>query len=287
MKMLVHGLLISILASGVCLAGDMERSFERTLSVSGAVNLDVVTDSGGIEVTRGSPGTVHIRGILKASHGWFGSEGNGNAEDHIRQLEKNPPIQQNGNTIRVGYVSDKWLLRGVSMRLIISAPEETQVRARADSGGIHVDGVRGPVDCKADSGGIEAASIGTEVHAETDSGGIHIRDIKGPVYARADSGGIEALNVAGTIDVGTDSGGIRLSQTVPAPIRAHADSGGVHVQLARAGGYDVKAHADSGRITVSDMTVRGTISKQTVEGQMRGGGPPVNIQVDSGNIEIF
>jgi len=201
-------------------------------------------------------------------------------------LEKNPPIEQNGNTIRVGYVSQKSLLRGVSMRLVISAPEDTRVRARADSGGIHVTGVRGPVDCKADSGGIEAARIGSEVRAETDSGGIQIHDVHGGVYARADSGGIDALDVAGSIDAGTDSGGIRVSQTVAASVRARADSGGVHVRLARSGGYDIKAHADSGRITVSDLTVHGSISRQTVEGQMRGGGPPVDIQVDSGNIEI-
>ncbi|HZU24630.1 MAG TPA: DUF4097 family beta strand repeat-containing protein [Bryobacteraceae bacterium] len=284
MKPLLAAGFICVFAAIACHA-QTERTFERTLNVSGPVNLDLMTDSGGIEVNRGGSGTVQIHGYLKAAHGWF-MGGDGNAEDHIRELERNPPIEQSGNTIRVGYVQRKSLLRGVSMRLVITAPEDTQVRARADSGGIHVTGVRGPVDCKADSGGIEASDIGNEVKAATDSGGIHIRNIHGPVFARADSGGIDALEVAGSVDASTDSGGIRVSQTVNAAVRAHADSGGIHVRLAKTGGYDVRAHSDSGRITVSEMTVHGTISKQRVEGQMRGGGPPVDIQVDSGNIEI-
>src|SRR5579885_1078893 len=116
MKPLVAALFVLLFAVACC--AQTERTFERTLSVNGPVNLDIMTDSGGIEVTRGSPGTVQIHGYLKAAHGWF-MGGDGSAEDHIRQLEKNPPIQQNGNTIRIGYVTQKWLLRGVSMRLVI------------------------------------------------------------------------------------------------------------------------------------------------------------------------
>jgi len=261
-----------------------ERTFERSLNVSGPVSLDINTDSGGIEVTRGSPGGVHIRGYLRASHGWF--EGGGDVDDRMRRLADNPPIQQSGNTIRLGYVNDKLLLKGISLRFEISAPPDTQVRARVDSGGIRVEGVKGPIDCKADSGGIDISSADADVRAETDSGGIHIHDIRGPVYARADSGGIDALNIRGAIDVSTDSGGIHMSQTAPAPVRARADSGGATLRLAPGGGYDVHLHSDSGRVQVAEMTVHGTISEHRYEGTVRGGGPRVDIDVDSGNIDV-
>lgn len=262
-----------------------ERTFERNLSVSGPVSLDVTTDSGGIEITRGAPGSVHIRGYLRASHSWLDS-GGGDVQDRMRRLEENPPIQQSGNTIRIGYVTDRWLLKGISLRVEISAPPDAQVRARVDSGGIRVEGVRGPVDCKADSGGIDVAEIDADVHASTDSGGIHIHDIRGPVYARADSGGIDALNIRGSIDVSTDSGGIHMSQSAPAPVRARADSGGATLKLAPGAGYDVKLHSDSGRIQVSELTVHGTITEHRYEGTVRGGGPRVDIDVDSGNVDI-
>ena len=38
-------------------------------------------------------------------------------EARIRELERNPPVEKNGNQVRIGYVRDRDLLKGVSMRL--------------------------------------------------------------------------------------------------------------------------------------------------------------------------
>jgi hypothetical protein len=272
-------LLFAALAVG---AAAEERTFDRTLSVSGPVNLDVMTDAGGIVVTRGDAGSVRVHGILKTTNGWLA----GNAAEHIHKLAENPPVQQTGNSIRAGYVSDKSLLRGVSLRFEITVPPETEVRARADSGGIRVENVKGPVDCKTDSGGIRITEIGSDVRAQADSGGIHIQGVNGMVHAKADSGGIEALNVAGSIEAQTDSGGIQLSQTSAAPVKAHADSGGATVHLASSGGYDIRASSDSGHITVPEMATKGPIDRHRAEGRVRGGGALVDISVNSGNIHI-
>jgi hypothetical protein len=271
--------------SGYCAGAEQAQGhFERTLKVSGTVDLDVETDSGGIVVTAGSPGTVQVRATLKAQMGsWF--TGGGDVEARIRRLEQNPPIQQTGNIVRIGHVSEPGLLRGISMRLEISTPPQTKLRARADSGGVRVAGIQGPADCKTDSGGIEATDISGEVRAEVDSGGIRIRNVKGLVYARADSGGIEAHEIAGSVDAATDSGGIRISQVTPASIRARADSGGARIRLAPNGGYDIRANSDGSRITVPDG-VQGTVTKDRVNGRLRGGGPVVDVQIGSGHIVI-
>jgi Putative adhesin len=280
-----HTLLAIALAAGtaaICSA-QHEGSFDRSLSVSGPVELDIVTDSGGITVTPGSAGSVHVHAVLKAQHNWFES---GDVEQRIRELERNPPIEQNGNRIRIGYVHSRDLLKGISMRLEIQTPRETQVRARADSGGIRVEGIRGPADCHTDSGGIDVRDVGSEVRAAADSGGIRIENIKGPAYARADSGGIEANGISGSIDAEADSGGIHVEQSSAAPIRAKADSGGVTIRLASNAGYDVNVEAESGHISVRDVTVNGDISKHHIEGKVRGGGPPVNVKVDSGDVSV-
>ncbi len=268
----------------VSLALAQEGRFERTLTVSGTVDLDISTDSGGLVVIPGPPGSVQIRGILKAQRGWMGG-GMADVESRLRRLEQNPPIRQTGNTIQAGHVA-KNELRGISMRLEIVSPPDTKVRARADSGGIRIEGMKGPVDCQTDSGGVEAKNIGSEVRAATDSGGIHIRNVNGPVHARADSGGIEALDIAGSIDAQTDSGGIRVAQTKPETVRAKADSGGAHIKLVSNAGYDVRASSDSGHISVSEIAVHGTLSKHRMEGRVRGGGPLVDVHVSSGTITI-
>ena len=269
-------------ATAISFAHPPEGSFERTFEVNGAVELDLNTDSGGISVVPGPPGTVRVRGILKASGFRFRQ---GDIERRLRDLEANPPVTQNGNTIRVA-VRDPQLLRDISMRLEVQAPQNSRLRARADSGGIEVRGIMGPVDCETDSGGIHANEIDGEVRARADSGGIHIRRVNGAVYAQADSGGIDALEVAGAVEAVVDSGGIRISQTKAAPIKAQSDSGGADITLASASGYELQARSDSGGISAPELTVSGTISRRHVSGKLRGGGPLVDVRTDSGRISI-
>jgi len=275
--------LLPIFAIAVSLAyAQPEGSFERTLHVTGTVDLDLTTDAGGIVVIPGAPGAVRIRGILRASGDWMER---GDVKGRIRELEAHPPIDQSGNTIRVA-VHDHTLLKGLAMRLEVEVPRETRLRARADSGGIEVRGIQGPIDCKTDSGGIHAAEIDRDVRAAADSGGIHIRRVNAPVYAHTDSGGIEALEIAGSVDASADSGGITISQTAPGFVKARVDSGGVRVTLVGSAGYDVRASAESGRIHADGVSVSGTFSPHEMNGKLRGGGPLVDLHADSGDVEI-
>jgi hypothetical protein len=233
-------------AAAVSFAQRPEGSFEQTFTVNGAVDLDLNTDSGGIIVVPGPPGTVRVRGILKANRFRFRQD---DVERRIRDLEAHPPIAQNGNSVRVG-VRDPQVLRDISMRLEVQAPQDSRLRARADSGGIH------------------------------------IRRVSGPVYAQADSGGIDALEVGGAVEAVVDSGGIRISQTKAASIKAHSDSGGADITLASTSGYELQAHSDSGGIMAPELTTTGSISRRHVTGKLRGGGPLVDVRTDSGRISI-
>lgn len=271
--------------AGFAAADDGEGSFDKTLSVSGHVDLDVKTDSGGISVVPGSGGTIKVHAILKAQRDWFGT-GAGNVMARIHELERNPPIEQMGNHIRVGYVSDRNLLRGISMRLEIQTPSDTEVQARADSGGIHVEGMRAVVNCRTDSGGIELHDIGAGVRAVADSGGIRIDHVDGSVFAKVDSGGITARGIAGAVEAEADSGGVHIAQTKAAPISAKTDSGGVTVSLAPGAGYDLKADSDSGSIHMPGASDNGDESRHHKEAKVHGGGPLVQVRVSSGTVEI-
>ncbi|HWF48383.1 MAG TPA: DUF4097 family beta strand repeat-containing protein [Bryobacteraceae bacterium] len=283
MKSVGFAVLVFSLATGFSATAQEQGSFDKSLPVSGRVELDVKTDSGGISIVPGSAGMVRIHAILKTQHDWLGS---GDAMGRIHELEQHPPIEQIGNRIRIGYVQDRDLLRGISMRLEIETPPETQAQARADSGGIRVEGLSGSVDCKTDSGGIELRDINAGVRAAADSGGIRIENIKGPVFARVDSGGIVAREIAGTVDAQADSGGVHIAQTTAAPIHARTDSGGVTVTLAPGAGYDLKVDSDSGNISTPEMSANAEFSRHHREGKVRGGGPLVQVEASSGNVTI-
>src|SRR5579885_778364 len=126
-----------------------ESSFEHTLSVNGPVDLDVATHSGVIRVATGNPGMVRIRGVFRGRRSLFGL---GDSAGRLEEFASHPPVEQNGNCIRIGDLHDRWMLRGVTMLLDIAVPRDTRVRALVDAGDVRVQGITGPLIAEADSG---------------------------------------------------------------------------------------------------------------------------------------
>jgi DUF4097 and DUF4098 domain-containing protein YvlB len=313
-----------IIVTLVCLqavpaAASAEGSFQRTLQVTGAVNLEVTTGSGNIQVRTGSSNQVQVTGHIKATE-WFG----GNAEEKVKRLQSNPPIQQSGNDIRIGHIDDPELRRNISISYELIVPAETELRAHSGSGNQSVEGINGPLDIGAGSGGLKISNIGNTVHADTGSGNIDIDRVKGNVRAKAGSGSIHAAEIAGGFDADTGSGYIKLEQTAPGSVRADTGSGGMDLRgvrgslEAKAGSgtiraegnptgawsvhtgsgtvqlrfpsdaaFDLEAHTTSGSISVDHpLTVQGSMGRKDIRGKVRGGGVPVEVATGSGNIEI-
>ena len=259
-----------------------EAQFECKLNVTGPVTLDVSVRSGVVRVRRGEDGSVTIRGVVRAHASIFSWS---HPEERVLQLAAQPPVRQTGNTIEIGDVADRWLLRRVHLLVDITTPSETRLRALGDSADLRVEGVHGPVDCETDSGEIQITGIQSQVSASSDSGAIRICEVSGSIDTRSDSGDIEALQIGGGIDAHTDSGNIRLSQTSVAPVYAHSDSGRISMKLADCGGYTIRVSTDSGRVEVPEMS-QARSSGREMGGVIRGGGSVVAIETDSGDIEI-
>ena len=295
-----------------------EGSFDRTLQVTGAVNLQIETGSGSITVRTGSSNEVRIAGHIRATN-WFGS-----ADEAVKRLESNPPIQQSGNDIRIGHIDDPELRRNISISYEVIAPASTQLHSNTGSGGQQISGISGPVEANTGSGSLKISDIGAGVRAHTGSGSIDIDDVKGSVYARTGSGSIHATNVAGGFDGNTGSGHLTLEQSAPGSVRAetgsgglelhnvrgslqaqagsgsiradgdatgewylHSGSGGIEVRFPQNASFDLDAHTGSGSIDLNHpVTVQGSIGRKAVHGKVGGGGVPVRLETGSGNIRI-
>jgi hypothetical protein len=295
-----------------------EGSFDRTLSVTGPVRLDVSTGSGSIQV-RTIPGNqVHVTGHIKSTD-WFG-----NAEDRIKQIEANPPIQQSGNDIRIGHIEDREMMHNISISYELVIPAETELRSHTGSGTQTIAGVHGATEVSSGSGSLHVSDIGSRLRAETGSGDIDLDRIQGAVRVRAGSGSIRATAVAGGFDAETGSGRISLEQSAPGSVRVdtgsggmelrgvkgsldaragsggiqvegeptgpwtvHTGSGTVRLQLASSASFDLDARTSSGSLSVDQpVTVQGSLAKKHIQGKVRGGGVPVDVETGSGNIEI-
>jgi hypothetical protein len=315
---LVTGAILLSNADGV-FAKDAQGQFDRNFTVTAPVQLSVENGSGSVHVRPGNSGSVRIHAEIRANH-WFG----GGNEGDVKEIEQNPPVKQDGNTIRI-YKIDEGISRHVSINYDIDVPQETTVDSSTGSGSQSVEMVKGPVRLNTGSGLIKVREIDSGADLRTGSGSINADDIKGSVKAKTGSGSINANGIAGAFKGETGSGSVEARLTAPGDVYAtsgsghvrvegvegklyahsgsghisasgtprgdwevHAGSGGVDLNIANDVGFDVDAHAGSGSVNVSGPIIMesSTTNRHEVRGKVRGGGPNVKVTSGSGSITI-
>lgn len=304
---------------GVFAAGSADGTFSRTFTVNGPVQLNLDNGSGSVTIRRGSSDKVEINAKMRANN-WFS-----NADEQIKKLEQKPPIEQNGNVIRIYRPEPRDVFNRVSISYDITVPEDTTLNSSTGSGSQTIEGVKGPVTARSGSGSLHVNDIGSQVDAKTGSGSIELASIKGQANVETGSGSVRADGVAGGSRVRTGSGGIDLRQTAPGnvdvetgsghirlegvegSVRASAGSGSINVEGHPKGpwevhsgsgsidlrtpsnvGLDVYAKTSSGRVDVDPpITIESAqLNNREVRGKIRGGGVALEATTGSGTIHI-
>ena len=320
---------IPVLAVGLILiapatiqAQTVQGMFERTLSVSGPVDLDVTTGSGDITIRQGSAGSVRVIGRIRASRSWLGT--GPSAEEKVKALEAKPPIEQTGSAIRIGRIEDRELQQNVSISYEITAPSQCKLRSHTGSGDQNIADISGPVEIGSGSGDLVMGNIGGRVDASTGSGDITVGTVRGGLNARTGSGSVRAGGVSGEIAVSSGSGDIEVSQTAAGSVRVSAASGDitlrgiqgllradsssgdiiaqgtpaadwqvssasgdVTLEVPQTAGFELDARSSSGRIdSKHPVTMTGSIERHALRGKVRSGGPLVRVRTSSGTIRL-
>ncbi len=319
--------MIALFGFSGCMVGTFpstEGRFERSLNVTGPVDLDVATGSGSIDVRAGNPGTVSILGIVKAGDDW-----RARAEEKIRYVEENPPIETSGNSIRIGHIKNPDYRNRVSISYEIQVPPDTELAASTGSGSIRIDGLRRAIDASTGSGSITIGNIDGDVNAKTGSGSINLHSMTGKAELHTGSGSIKADGIAGSVRAGTGSGRIALGlktveQGAPLDVEAqtgsggievsgvygslkastgsgsirasgnpvkewtvHTSSGGVTLEMDPGAAFDLHARASSGHLDLNlPVEVQGKVGRKELRGRVRGGGSLVEVHTSSGSIHI-
>lgn len=316
---------LCLLATLVALpaAAEERGSFTKTLTVTGPADLDVNTGSGNITVSRSSGNTVTIRATIVANDRWFGSD-NLSAVEKVKRIEQDPPVEQTGNIITIGKITDRELRNNVSISYDITAPASSKVRANTGSGDAAISGINGAIRLRTGSGNVTARQIGDEARVSTGSGDIRLTDIKGRVYASAGSGNVQAIGVAGGFFGETGSGDITYEQTAPGSVtaktgsgnitlrnvqggveahtgsgdidaegdakadwQAQSGSGDIQLRLPKDAAFNLDARSSSGSISVAHpVTSQGVVRKNRVQGKVGAGGVLVSLESGSGSIRI-
>ena len=234
------GLLFAGLVSAGCAMGpSVSGSFDRALSVSGPIRLELTNTSGDVSITGSADGKVHVHGDAHASGMGFESP-----EKRLNELLANPPVEQRGSTIHIG--EEMRRLHNVSISYTIEVPHDTEVASRLLSGTQTIQDVRGPVKAEAASGSIRVSHIERQTQLSTLSGSIRVDNIGDDLRANSASGTVTVSNIKGDVRISALSGSTQIT-TPGGRVDASTASGSLDVEGANG---DVKAHAASGRVNV-------------------------------------
>jgi DUF4097 and DUF4098 domain-containing protein YvlB len=236
--LLVVFLAICVLAA--CNSGPAATgAFDRDYSVTGPLRLELANASGDVDITGSADGKVHVHGEVYSSG--FGSD---TPQQRLNDTLANPPVEQKGDTIRIGKEMSR--VRHVSISYKIQVPHDTEVSTTVASGAQTIRGVRGPVKAQAASGTIRVEKIERDAQLSTASGSVSAADIGSEVHVTSASGSVTVANTRGDTRVNTIAGVIRISKP-GGRIEADTTTGEVEIDGAAS---DVKAHAASGRVSV-------------------------------------
>ncbi len=262
-------------------AGDAaaEATFDRTLSFSGNLELHAATGCGNIHLTRGAAGQLVVHGDV---HSQKAEEA-----DEVRSIAANPPIEQEGNVIRVGLQGEQKQHNHICIDYQIQAPADAALDAASGSGDIVDEGVGQGAKLDTGSGNITATGLTGGFNTETGSGNIAIDEAgEGDAKAETGSGDIDVKGVHGAFKAETGSGDIKVEGTPTSPWKLETGSGSVEFSPGNAP-LTLDASTGSGSISTDHpMALQVSSDRHHMRGPLNGGGPDVRIETGSGDITI-
>jgi DUF4097 and DUF4098 domain-containing protein YvlB len=305
------------IGAGCAVGPSVSGSFDRTLTVSGPIRLELGNAAGDLSITGSADGKVHVHADVRSSGFGFGSP-----QDRLNEIVSNPPIEQKGDVIRIG--KDLSRVRNVMISYVIEVPHDTEVSTTVASGSQTIRDVRGPVKADAASGSIhadhidrqtqlttisgsiDAANIGEDIRASSASGSVVVSNIKGDVRISALSGSTQITKPGGRVDADTASGSVEV-QGATQDVKARAASGRVDVQgnpgsnsywdlktvsgtvqlgVPTSANFHLSAEAVSGQIKADVPIVIEEQDKHSLRARVGNGGGRVEVHTISGEIRV-
>ena len=308
---------LAVIASGCQMGPAVTEAFDRSFTVTTPIRLELSNASGNVTITGSSDSKVHVHGDVRSSGMGFDSP-----QKRLDEIIGNPPVEQKGDTIRVG--KDLSRIHNVSIAYTIEVPHDTEISTQVVSGSQTITNVRGPVKADAASGSIkvnsidrqttlntlsgsiEAQNIGDDLRASSASGRVTASKIKGDVRISALAGETQIVGPGGRVDADTASGTVDV-RGATRDVKAHAVSGTVNVQgnpgdtsywdLKTASGvvhlgvpsnanFRLSAEAVSGQIKTDVPIVIEEQGKHSLRARMGNGGGRVEVHTISGEIRV-
>ncbi len=315
-----------ILTSTASLYGIAEDSIEKSFKVRPGGQLILDTDFGSIEINTSNTNTLKVEVIreIRSANSRRAEEIMKHFEISFRQDGNTVYVTGEYDRSGLGRLLSN-IGRYVRFHFDVSLPQEFNVDLKTSGGSISIDDlngevrsktsggslsfnrIEGPVWGRTSGGSIKLLSCDGTADISTSGGSITIGEVTGDVVAHTSGGSIRAGEVKGDVDVSTSGGGISVKEvrgtikaktsggSVSAYISTQPESdcslstsgGSVTVYLAEHIGVNVNARTSGGRVyTEFPVTIKGDISKTSLNAKINDGGPELYLYTSGGSIYI-
>src|SRR3984957_4616557 len=231
-------LAVALAATGCGSQPTAEGSFDKTLTVTGPIRVELMNGGGDSRVTTGPAGEVRIHGEIQV-HAWSEKAG----QRRVDEVQAGPPVVQDGNVIRIGSSGST---KEISIDYTITIPADSEIRATTNSGDLEVSGLKGPANFTGGSGDLKISDISGDVQVTGGSGSIDLSQISGQVGANSGSGDITLDRIHDDIRLQTGSGSIEITDP-GGKLEASTGSGDVTI---RGASEDIRIRTSSGDVMV-------------------------------------
>jgi hypothetical protein len=311
----MHSLLRPFLAAGTLavtaatVSARVERTIEKTFTVTGAGTLFVDTQGGAIRVAPSNESAVKITAKEKIR-----ADSDAEADELLRKLDLT--MEQSGNdvTARAKYASQpigfhfgSW--PPVQVEFVVTVPASFAADLHTSGGGIEVGDLSGKISARTSGGSIKLGKMGAGVFAHTSGGSIMLGSAAGDVDLDTSGGNIDVGRVAGEGKLSTSGGGIKIEEvankldahtsggsiraTIRGPLKddclLRTSGGSVNVTVDKTAAFRLDAETSGGGVDAEGLTLTLESAGQRrnrLVGAVNGGGPLLKLRTSGGGIGI-
>lgn len=157
---------------------------------------------------------------------------------------------------------------------------------RTSGGSIEAGNCSGDITLATSGGSIRLDRLDGSVSARTSGGGIHGTDIKGDLLAHTSGGSISLAQIAGGVDAKTSGGRIDVQIVeLGEYVKIGTSGGGIDLSLPSGSGLNLDLEAN--RVHTGTLSnFKGSVEDDHIEGQLAGGGIPVEVKASAGSINL-
>jgi hypothetical protein len=121
------------------------------------------------------------------------------------------------------------------------------------------------------------------------AGTLRAAGLRGHVKAMIVNGAVDLMTMSGTIDAASVNGPVSVKMAqVTGPMRLESTNGRILLEIPKTAKATLNARSVNGGITITGLTTEEGTGRRirTIESQLNGGGPEINLRVTNGRISI-